>query len=236
MRILAIDTSLPAVSACVLDGDSGSPIASETIPMERGHGEALAPLIQRVVAQTDGGFGAIDRVAVTVGPGSFTGIRIGLAAAQAIALACGADIVGVSTLSALAAPLMGAENDAVVCASVDARHGNIFVAAFAIDGRPLLAPRREGVVEALRALGAGPLTFVGSGAELLAREARARGIGFRVNDAQPYPDIEFVARLGLVADPERAPARPLYLKEPEVTFPKILTGVRATSASLPARG
>lgn len=236
MRILAIDTSLPAVSACVLEKDSESPIASETIPMERGHGEALTPLIQRVVAQTDGGFGAIDRVAVTVGPGSFTGIRIGLAAAQAIALACGADIVGVSTLSALAAPLMGAENDAIVCASIDARHGNIFVAAFATDGRPLRAPRREGVVEALRALGTGPLTFVGSGAELLAREARARGIGYRVNDAQPYPDIEFVARLGLVADPERAPAWPLYLKEPEVTFPKILAGVRPPFASLPARG
>jgi tRNA threonylcarbamoyl adenosine modification protein YeaZ len=236
MKILAIDTSLPAVSACVLDRDSATSIASETIPMERGHGEALAPLIQRVVAQTDGGFDAIDRVAVTIGPGSFTGIRIGLAAAQAIALACGADVVGVSTLSAIAAPLMGTENDAVVCASIDARHGNIFVAAFATDGRPLLTPRRVGVVEALRALGAGPVVFVGSGAELLAREARTRGVGFRIENTQPYPDIEFVARLGLVADPARAPARPMYLKEPEVTVPRMQSAVRSASASLPARG
>lgn len=236
MRILAIDTALPAVSACVLDRDAETPVASETIPMERGHGEALVPLIQRVVGRTDGGFDALDRVAVTVGPGSFTGIRIGLAAAQAIALACKADVVGVSTLSALAAPLMGNEKDGVVCAAVDARYGKIFVAAFGADGRPILAPRREGVVEALRAMGAGPLTFVGSGAELLAREARARGVGFRIASGEAWPEIEYVARLGVVADPERAPARPLYLKEPEVTMPKSALGIRPATASSQPRG
>jgi hypothetical protein len=88
----------------------------------------------------------------------------------------------------------------------------------------------------LRALGAGPVVFVGSGAELLAREARTRGVGFRIENTQPYPDIEFVARLGLVADPARAPARPMYLKEPEVTVPRMQSAVRSASASLPARG
>ncbi|WP_457796958.1 tRNA (adenosine(37)-N6)-threonylcarbamoyltransferase complex dimerization subunit type 1 TsaB [Methylocystis sp. S23] len=219
MRILAIDTALPAVSACVLDQDAAQPIASETLAMERGHAEAIMPLIERVMSKVEGGFSSIDRVAVAVGPGSFTGIRIGLAAGQAIALACKAEVVGVSTLAALAAPLILEALDGVVAAAIDARHGKVYVAAFGPDGRALLTPRRAGAHEALRALGDGPLVLIGSGAELLAKEARARGMTAKVVSERASPDIEFVARLGLAARPETAPAKPLYLKEPDVTLP-----------------
>lgn len=218
MRILAIDTALPAVSACVLDHDAEQPIASETIAMERGHAEEIMPLIERVMRKVEGGFSTIDRVAVAVGPGSFTGIRIGLAAGQAIALACKAEVVGVSTLAALAAPLILDAADSVIAAAIDARHGKVFVAAFAPDGRALLTPRRAGAHEALRALGDGPLLLIGSGAGLLAKEARARGLAVKIVSEQAAPDIEFVARLGLAAKPETAPAKPLYLKEPDVTI------------------
>jgi tRNA threonylcarbamoyl adenosine modification protein YeaZ len=217
MRILAIDTALPAVSACVLDSDAEEPIVSESLAMERGHAEAIMPLIERVMSKVEGGFRSIDRVAVAVGPGSFTGIRIGLAAGQAIALACKAEVVGVSTLAALAAPLILEEFDGVVAAAIDARHGKVYVAAFGPDGRALLTPRRAGAHEALRALGDGPLHLIGSGAELLAKEARARGMSFRIASEQASPDIVYVARLGLAARPETAPAKPLYLKEPDVT-------------------
>jgi tRNA threonylcarbamoyladenosine biosynthesis protein TsaB len=217
MRILAIDTALPAVSACVLDHDSEEPIAAETLAMERGHAEAVMPLIERVMKKVEGGFPSLDRVAVAVGPGSFTGIRIGLAAGQAIALACKAEIVGVSTLAALAAPLILEDFDGVVAAAIDARHGKVYVAAFAPDGRALLTPRRVGAHEALRALGDGPLLLIGSGAELLAKEARARGVPVKIVSQRASPDITYVARLGLAARPETAPAKPLYLKEPDVT-------------------
>jgi tRNA threonylcarbamoyladenosine biosynthesis protein TsaB len=219
MRILAIDTALPAVSACVLDQDAAAPIAAESIEMERGHAEALLPLISRVMGKVEGGFGSLDRVAVTVGPGSFTGIRIGLAAGQAIALACKAEIVGVSTLAALATPLILDPFDGVVAAAIDARHGKVYIAAFGPAGRPLLSPRRAGAHEALRALGSGPLLLIGSGAPLLAKEARARGVAVKIASEQAAPDIAFVARLGLAAQPEAAPARPLYLKEPYVAAP-----------------
>ncbi len=219
MRILAIDTALPAVSACVLDHDAEEPIASETLAMERGHAEAIMPLIERVMNKVEGGFSTIDRVAVAVGPGSFTGIRIGLAAGKAIALACKAEIVGVSTLSALAAPLILDEADGVVAAAIDARHGKVYVAAFGPDGRALLSPRRLGAHEAQRALGDGPLLLIGSGAELLAREARARGVPVKIVSEQASADITFIAQLGLAARPENAPAKPLYLKEPDVTLP-----------------
>jgi tRNA threonylcarbamoyladenosine biosynthesis protein TsaB len=219
MRILAIDTSLPAVSACVLDDAAEAPIASETIEMERGHGEALLPLIERVMAPVVGGFPSLDRVAVTVGPGSFTGIRIGLAAGQAIGLACKCDVVGVSTLAALATPLLFGDYEGALAAAIDARYGKVFFAAFGADGRPLVAPRRDNALEALRAMGPGPLVLTGSGAELIAREARARGVPTRIVSHQSYPDIACVARLGLAANPATAPARPLYLKEPDVTLP-----------------
>jgi tRNA threonylcarbamoyl adenosine modification protein YeaZ len=217
MRILAIDTALPAVSACVLDSEAEEPISSESIAMERGHAEAIMPLIERVMSKVDGGFATIDRVAVAVGPGSFTGIRIGLAAGQAIGLACNADVVGVSTLAALAAPLILEEFDGVVAAAIDARHDKVYVAAFGPDGRALLTPRRAGAHEALRAVGDGPLLLIGSGAELLAKEARASGVAHKIVSDQASPDIAYVARLGLAANPETAPARPLYLKEPDVT-------------------
>jgi tRNA threonylcarbamoyladenosine biosynthesis protein TsaB len=230
MRILAIDAALHAVSACVLDADAEEPLASESIEMERGHAEALLPLVERVVAKAPGGFSSIQRVAVTVGPGSFTGIRIGLSAGHAIALAIRAEIVGVSTLAALAAPLIVDPFDGVVAAAIDARHGQVYVTAYGPDGRTLLAPRRAGAHEALRALGDGPLKLVGSGAALLAKEARGSGLSAEIASDAAAPDIAFVARLGLAANPESAPARPLYLKAPDAKPQERASAVTASPA------
>jgi len=215
MRILAIDTALPAVSACVLDSGEIEPIARETEAMERGHAEALLPLIARIVGAVDGGFASIDRVAVTVGPGSFTGIRIGLAAAQGIAIARKIEVVGVSTLAALAAPYILEPFEGVLAAAIDARHGQVYIAAYGPDGRTVLSARRMGAHEALRALGDGPLRLVGSGAALLEPQARASGVVAHIVDRAAVPDIAFVARLGLVANAPDAPARPFYLKPPD---------------------
>ena len=80
-------------------------------------------------------------------------------------------------------------------------------------------------------MGAGPLILTGSGAELIAREARARGVPTRIVNEQAYPDIAFVARLGMAANPATAPARPLYLKEPDVTLPGQPAGAVVETAS-----
>jgi len=215
MKILAIDTALPAVSACIFESGAAEPLAAETIAMERGHAEALMPLIDRVVSAVEGGFSALDRVAVTVGPGSFTGIRVGIAAARGVGLACGIPVVGVSTLAALAAPLILESTGGVIAAAVDARHGNVFMAAFVSGGRILVAPRIAPIREAVRTLGAGPIRVTGSGAPMLAIEAWAMGLSVDVVGELVSPDIGYVARLGLLADPETAPARPLYIKPPD---------------------
>ena len=215
MRILAIDTALPAVSACVLTEGATATDAEETLGMERGHAEALVPLIERVLAGVEGGYSSIDRVAVTVGPGSFTGLRVGIAAARAIALAWSVPAVGVSTLAALAAPLILDDQPGLVAVAVDARHGHVFFAAFHGDGRIAIMPRFAAKDAAIRDLGEGPLRLAGSGAPILAIEAWARGVTAEIVGDRIVPDIAFVARLGLLADPASAPPRPLYLKAPD---------------------
>ena len=212
MNILAIDTALAAVSACVYDGAEGHVLAGETIALQRGHAEALLPMIDRVMARLEGGFGALGRIAVTVGPGSFTGIRIGISAARAIALACGVPVVGISTLAALAAPLMTQGDSGLVACAIDALHGNVYVAAYVAGGRCLLSPRILPVRDAVRLLGSAPVRIAGSGAPLLAIEAWAMGLNAEVAGELIAPDIAYVARLGLLADPDQSPARPVYLK------------------------
>ena len=215
MNILAIDTAMSAVSACILSGGDKAVLASETIAMQRGHAEALLPLVDRVVASLPGGFEALDRVAVTVGPGSFTGIRVGIAAARAIALACNIPVLGISTLSALAAPHLGGSDANVIVSAVDAHHGNVYVAAFVAGGRALLWPRLLSVKDAIRQIGSGPVRLTGSGAPLLAIEAWSTGLSAEVVGDLVAPDIAYVARLALLTDPANAPASPLYLKAPD---------------------
>jgi tRNA threonylcarbamoyladenosine biosynthesis protein TsaB len=228
-RILAIDAALPAVSVCVLDEGAGEPVASESLAMDKGHAEALLPMVERIMAKVEGGFASLDRVAVTVGPGSFTGIRIGVAAARGIALAMGLDVVGVSTLSAFAAPLLAGDVDGVVAAAIDARHGHVYFSAYGPGGRILTSPRILAVKDACRLLNGGRARAAGSGAVLLRDEASLCGADIVVANDSPSPDILAVARLGLAASPGNAPARPIYLKPPDARP----TGQRAATMASP---
>src|ERR1700731_2627304 len=107
MLILAIDTALDACAAGVLDTDAGRLIAQESQAMKRGHAEALMPLIARVIKEAGIAFASLDRIAATPGPGSFPGLRVGLSAARGIALAADKPVVGLTTLAAYAAPVVG---------------------------------------------------------------------------------------------------------------------------------
>ncbi|MGE7471640.1 tRNA (adenosine(37)-N6)-threonylcarbamoyltransferase complex dimerization subunit type 1 TsaB [Bosea sp. NPDC003192] len=217
MRILAIDTALGACSACVLDTSEAAPLAIEQTAMERGHAEALMPMIERVMGSAEGGFSSLDRVAVTIGPGSYTGLRVGISAARAIALAAGIPAIGISTLAASAAPFIGREGGRVVAAAVDAKHGQVWFQAMNAQGKQLVSVRQVNHRDAARAIGAGPVSLVGSAALAVANEAWAIGLDALVVDDAKAPDVTWVARLGMIADPESAPPRPLYLKPPETT-------------------
>ena len=214
MRILAIDTALDACAACVATDASDDLLAQESMVLARGHAEALLPLVERVISRIEGGFESLDRVAVTVGPGSYTGLRVGLSAARAIGLATGVPVVGVTTLSALLAPLLALNGDGLIAAAIDARHGAVYLQAMSVGEGIVVHPSLLKLDEAVERLGTGPLTLIGSGAPALAAAAKSRGVEAEVAGTGA-PEIAWVASLGIVADPAQAMARPLYLRGPD---------------------
>ncbi len=220
MLILAIDTALDACSAGVLDTDAGKLIALESQPMKRGHAEALMPLIARVIKEAGIAFASFDRIAVTTGPGSFTGLRVGLSAARGIALAADKTVVGLTTLASYAAPVVSDNAEQPVISAIDARHDQVYFQVVSGDGRSLIRPRVAPIEEALRASRFGAPHLVGNAAGILADRWPTDALPpFRV-DAQPAPDIEWVAWLGAAVNPDTAPARPYYLRAPDAKLPK----------------
>ena len=215
MRVLAIDTALEACSAAVLDTEQDGISARESLPMVRGHAEALLPLIARVMDSAGLEFAALDRIAVTTGPGSFTGLRVGIAAARGIALAAGKPAVGLSTLAAYAAPFIAADDTVPVVAVIDARHDHVYLQVFGPGGRTVVTPRVASLREALRAAATGAPRLIGTAAEMLAAAWPADQRAPRLVDARRAPDIDWVARLGAAAVETGMPPKPLYLRAPD---------------------
>jgi tRNA threonylcarbamoyladenosine biosynthesis protein TsaB len=215
MLILAIDTALDACAAAVLDTDTSQLVAQESQAMKRGHAEALMPLIARVMKESGIAFSSLDRIAVTTGPGSFTGLRVGLSAARGIALAAGKPVVGLTTLTAYAAPVVGRNSAQPVISAIDARHDHVYFQVVSGDGGPLVRPRVAPIEEALDAARFGAPHIVGNAARILAdRWPKEAAPPFEV-EQQPAPDIAWVAWLGAAVSPDAAPARPYYLRPPD---------------------
>jgi tRNA threonylcarbamoyladenosine biosynthesis protein TsaB len=222
MLILAIDTALDACSAGILDTDAGKLIAQESQAMKRGHAEALMPLIARVIKWTGIAFASLDRIAVTTGPGSFTGLRVGLSAARGIALAADRPVVGLTTLAAYAAPVVTQNVEHPVISAIDARHDHVYFQVVSGNGSPLIRPRVAPIEEALGASRFGAPHLVGNAAKILADRWPTDALPpFKV-DAQPAPDIAWVAWLGAAVSPDTAPARPYYLRAPDAKLPSDL--------------
>jgi tRNA threonylcarbamoyladenosine biosynthesis protein TsaB len=214
MRVLAIDTALEACSAAVLD-TSGGITASETAVMSRGHAEALMPLIARVMIRAGIEFGDLDRIAVTTGPGSFTGLRVGISAARGIALAAGKSAIGLSTLAGFAAPLIADDDSTQVVAAIDARHDHIYLQVFGVNGRTLVGPRTATVRDAARAAMTAPARIIGSAAKKLAAAWPKGAEPPLLVEQLGAPDIDWIARLGAAAAEAHDPPKPLYLRAPD---------------------
>ena len=214
MRVLAIDTALEACSAALLDTEESGTLARQSRAMTRGHAEALLPLISDVMVQAQFDFKDIDRVAVTTGPGSFTGLRVGLSAARGIGLAAGKPVVGLTTLAALAAPFIAADDTTSIAVAIDARHNHVYLQIFGPAGRTLIPPRIVPVAEAVRAAATAPVRLVGSGAGMMAAAWPKAPPPLSV-DERRAPDIDWVARLGAAANESQSAPKPLYLRAPD---------------------
>ncbi|KIZ40713.1 MULTISPECIES: tRNA (adenosine(37)-N6)-threonylcarbamoyltransferase complex dimerization subunit type 1 TsaB [Rhodopseudomonas] len=215
MLILAIDTALDACAAAVLDTEANRLIARESEPMQRGHAEALMPMIARVIKASGLGFPQLDRIAVTTGPGSFTGLRVGLSAARGIALAAGKPAVGFTTLAAYAAPLLSEHDDSPIVSAIDARHDQVYYQVVSGNGTSMVKPQIAPIAQVLATACVGAPRLVGNAARILADRWPATAEPAALVDAQPAPDIAWVAWLGAAVTPETAPARPYYLRPPD---------------------
>ena len=219
MLILAIDTALDACAAVVLDTDKNKIIALESQAMKRGHAEALMPLVARLMKESSIAFGALDRIAATTGPGSFTGLRVGLSAARGIALAAGKPVVGITTLTAYAAPHVSEHGEHPIISAIDARHDHVYLQAVTSHGESLVTPRVAPMEEALAAARFGAPHLVGNAAHILAERWPKDAPQPVKVDQQPAPDIVWVAWLAAAVDPAVATPRPLYLRAPDAKPP-----------------
>lgn len=207
MLILAIDTALAATQVCVLDADRIR--AASARPMQTGHAEALIPMVEAALAEAGRHFRDIDRIAVTRGPGTFAGIRIGLSAARAFALALSIPAIGIDTLDALAAE--AGPGDTPLLAVIDARRDEVYARSFAPDGTPRDAPRATTLAALAIEMSRGPLRAIGSAASAF---ARLRDDVEVVADSA-VPSIITIARLGAIAPVPTAAPTPLYLRPPD---------------------
>ena len=215
MLILAIDTALDACSVVVFDAARDVVVARESAPMARGHAEALMPMIARVMTAARLNFSAIDRFAVTTGPGSFTGMRVGIAAARGLGLASGKPVVGLSTLAAFAAPYIAEDPTLPVLVAIDARHDHVYLEIFGTAGHTLVSPRVVSIAEALRLSAGGTPRIVGTAANVLAAAWSPGGKQPVSVEPRMAPDIDWLARLGGAANVAGSPAKPLYIRPPD---------------------
>ena len=203
MALLAFDSATSACSAAVWR--DGQVCASRYADMARGQSEALVPMIAEVMTEARADFAALEAIAVTVGPGAFTGLRIGLATARGLALAHNTPLIGISTLQAVAAAIPAAERaDRVTLAVVDSRRTELWMQPFAPDLTPL--------AEAAAVAAADQEQF------LSPWQGRYRLPPLVVQDQSPQATVVAALAAALWTRGETGfPPQPLYLRDADVT-------------------
>lgn len=222
MNILAFDTALNACSIALVSGTArDNELIARTFQWRpRGHAEVLAPLIKELLAEAGWSFGMIDKIAVTTGPGSFTGVRVGLAAARGIAVASGIPAIGLSTLEAIGANARG-ELDApgTICVAVDARRGEIYSQTFTHELEPVSEPAAVSPAHAVDNLTQQGIVIIGSGAHLIAEQLAKRGMAYTLSSALGVPDAGMIGQMALGREARTQPPVPLYLRAADAKAP-----------------
>lgn len=218
MNILALDTSMGVCSAAVLrTAGSSRDLFVREEEMLRGHAEALMPMVEEVLSEAGLGPRDLGTIAATQGPGSFTGVRIAIAAARGLALVTGAPLYGTDSLTVMAraARRAGLAPNGPFAVAVDARRDKLYLGLFDETGARLEGPLLCTPDEAVRFLPEGLTLAAGNGAGLLAEAAAT--LGRRVESALPdlQPGAAALAKLAHESPDRIGILRPLYLRPPD---------------------
>lgn len=222
MKLLAVDTALGACSAVVLDGSRV--LAHRLEAMERGHAERLAPMVQEAMQEAGLAFAALERLAVTVGPGTFTGQRVGYAFMRGLRLALSRPLAGVTTLAAMARAALAETSAQTAAVLHDAKRNEVY--AMAVAGDETRLPEQllsfDDAIETIAAKLAkrdGEIALAGTASLRAGESLRQRGCDVRITNIMA-PDALWVGRIALAAaEPERVPS-PLYLRPPDARLPQ----------------
>jgi tRNA threonylcarbamoyladenosine biosynthesis protein TsaB len=214
VKILAVDTALGACSAALLEGNRV--LARRFAAMERGHAEALAPMVEEAMREAGLSFQALDRLAVTVGPGTFTGQRVGLAFMRGLRVALGKPLVGVTSLAAMAEQARAETGASCAAAIHDARRGEVYLEVL----DPPLSARLLTFAEACSTLSGlrGKIVLAGRAAARAAEALQTSDLETLVSSIV-VPDAVWVARLAARMEPGKSAPRPLYLRAPDAKLP-----------------
>lgn len=210
MIVLSVDTAHAACSACVFDTELDRALSLVSEPMQRGHAERLTDMVAETVRAAGISYSDIDRLAACSGPGTFTGVRIGLAFVRGLALVLKVPVVGITTFAALAGSCRDAAAEQDVWVVQDARRGEVYLQGFGSDGDPAHP------ASVLSVSGAGSLLrdktglAVGSAARLVDLPA-----GVTVSEVSGIPDVAMIARLAGQVTETATPAVPFYLRAPD---------------------
>lgn len=216
MKILAADTALGACSVAVLDGTRV--LAHRFEAMERGHAEALAPMVEETMREAGIAFADIARLAVTTGPGTFTGQRVGLAFMRGLRVALKKPLVGVTTLEAMCAAALEEVRTDYAAAIHDARRGEAYLAITSKAGvllPPTLVALNAAAPKILETAAQTSIALAGTAAEVVAEALGRQSIVTSIRQ----PDALWVARLAAAAPAPTEVPRPLYLRAPDAKLP-----------------
>lgn len=216
--VLAIDTSFGPVSAALASQDGTFIAGFEADNLAGTQAETLPPRVAELFLQTGIRYEQLSRVAVTVGPGAFTGVRVGLAFAKGLRLATGAIVLGFTTLECLGAQAGRLHPGAMIAIVIDAKRDEVYLQLFKTAQEPLMDGRLLSIGEAetlVRGRLSGPVVFAGSGAPLV----RGAFVGHALVETIPRIDAQLLAQRAAFADPDLYPAVAAYMRAPDARLP-----------------
>jgi tRNA threonylcarbamoyladenosine biosynthesis protein TsaB len=207
MKILALDTSGVDCAVCIYDAGTKAVLAEVTENIGKGHAERLMALVEQVLQSAECTLKDIGRVGVTVGPGSFTGIRVGVAAARGFAVALGVDAIGVTTLETVGRAYHKANPGKAFAVAFDAKRDEVYLQIFGENGAPASVEQLLSLDEARVLLDGFEGGIIGTGAAVL--------LGQIVSDDKDHFPIAIVAEITADKPAGGENPKPLYLRGPD---------------------